>query len=121
MIHMMRKLKCKFTGSDDFLPEGIPREKFMPVLGYEVRRRDQVKNDKKIVVEDIYYIVTTDKGKVIPIASFNCATMIDERAEIDLAAAVELLKNVTMIGKILSEKMAKMDTTPNGNQDKRKD
>ncbi len=117
MIHMMRKLKCKYTGPDDYLPEGVPRDKFIPVLGYEVRRREQRKEDKTVIVEDVYYMVTNDKGKLVSIASFNCSTMIDERAEIDLSAAVKLLENVTMIGKVLSEKMAASDRSRGSKKD----
>jgi hypothetical protein len=116
MIHMMRKLKCKFTGADDFLPEGIPRDKFLPVLGIESRKRIHVdtregKQGKQKEVEDIFYLVTDDKGKLISIASFNCATMIDEKAEIDFNATMQMMNNITIIGKILSEKMAKNDNS----------
>lgn len=112
---MQRKIKCKFTGADDFLPEGIPRDKFIPVIGIEVRKRVHIDNrpgkeGAKKEVEDIYYIVTDDKGKITSIASFNCSTMIDEKAEIDFSAAMQMMNNITIIGKILSEKMAKSDS-----------
>jgi hypothetical protein len=113
---MQRKIKCKFTGADDFLPEGIPRDKFLPVLGIETRKRVHVDNRPgkegiKKEVEDIFYLVTDDKGKMISIASFNCSTMIDEKAEIDFSAAMQMMNNITIIGKILSEKMAKSDNS----------
>lgn len=105
MVHLQRKIKARFAGSVDYLPEGIPTDKFIPVIGYEVRRREYKKNpdDKPEIKEDIYYLVTNNNGKIIPIASFNMVTMIDEKAEIDMKTAVDLLRNVTLIGKRLCE------------------
>lgn len=106
-ISLQRKLKCKFTGSDDYLPEGIPRDKFIPVIGFEYRRREQNKDGKSFTVEDVYFQVINDKGKLISIASFNCSTMIDEAAEINGGQLVQLLNNISIMGKLISEKMAK--------------
>lgn len=106
MIMLQRKIKCKFTGSEDFQPEGIPRDKWLPVIGFEVRRREKIFNDKKEIVEDVYYLVTNEKGKLQTIASFNCSTMIDEQAEINSGELIRLLNNISMMGKIISEKMA---------------
>lgn len=104
---IQRKLKCKFTGSDDFLPEDIPRDKFIPVIGYEYRRKEREHNGKSFVQEDVYYIVINNKGKLTTIASFNCSTMIDDQAEINANQLMQLLNNITIMGKVMSEKMAK--------------
>lgn len=106
MIHLQRKIKCKFTGSEDFQPEGIPRDKWLPVIGYEARRREKDFQGKKETVEDVYYLVTNDKGKLVTIASFNCSTMIDEAAEINSGELMRLMTNISTMGKIISEKMA---------------
>lgn len=112
-IILQRKLKCKFTGSDDYLPEDIPREKFMPIVGYEYRKREVRKDDKSFSVEDLYYQVINSKGKIISLASFNCNTMIDENAEINAGTLMQLLNNISLIGKVLSEQFAKTDKNTN--------
>ena len=112
-IMIQRKLKCKFTGSDDYLPEGIPRDKFIPVIGFEYRKREQHKDGKSFWVEDLYYVVINNKGKAVSIASFNCSTMIDESAEIPAGQLIQLLNNITIMGKVISENMAKNDKTGN--------
>lgn len=104
---IQRKLKCKFTGSDDFLPEGVPRDKFMPVIAYEYQRREKEFEGKARIQEDLFYIVLNNKGKPTRIASFNCATMIDENAEINAGQLMQLLNNITIMGKVISENMAK--------------
>lgn len=106
MIMLQRKIKCKFTGSEDYQPEGIPRDRWLPVIGWETRKREKEYQGTKQWVEDIFYHVTNEKGKLVCIASFNCSTMIDEKAEVDLNLAIELLKNSTVIGKAICEKMA---------------
>lgn len=113
MIMLQRKIKCKFTGSDDYLPEGVPRDKFIPVIGIEARRREKTYEGKTQWVEDLFYIVINNKGKVVTIASFNCSTMIDESAEIPAGQLVQLLNNITIVGKVISEKMASV--SPSGN------
>lgn len=114
MIHIMRKIKCKFTGSEDYQPEGIPRDKWFPVIGYEVRAREKEFQGKKERVEDVYYLVTNDKGKMVTIASFNCTTMIDEQAEIEGGKLLSMLNNISLMGKIISEKMAKFPDRESG-------
>lgn len=102
----MRKIKCKFTGSEDFQPEGIPRDKWFPVLGYETRQRQKTFENKTETVTDVYYLVTNDKGRLTTIASFNCSTMIDEQAEIEGGKLLSMLNNISLMGKVISEKMA---------------
>lgn len=121
MVHLIRKLKCKYAGPKEYLPEGIPEDKFISVLGYETRRREQQKNDKTIIVEDIFFLVTNNNGKMVSIASFNCITMIDEKAEMDVHSAMELLRNISIMGKVLCEKMATKNTNNNIDQVERED
>lgn len=114
MVHMMRKLKCKFTGSEDFQPEGIPRDKWLPVLGYETRNRVKRFENKEENVTDIYYLVMNDKGRLTTIASFNCSTMIDEAAELEGGKLLSMLNNISLMGKVISEKMAKFPDRADG-------
>lgn len=88
MVWMQRKLKCKVTTTDSrYRPEGIP-ERFIPVLGIETRRREKTFEGKITIVEDVYYLVVTNNGKLIPIASFNCVTMIDGQCDISINQAI---------------------------------
>lgn len=115
-IILQRKLKCKFTGSDDYLPEFIPRDSFIPVIGFEYRKREVLKENKNFFIEDLYYQVINSKGKIISIASFNCNTMIDEQAEINSGTLMQLLNNISLIGRVLSEQVAKTDKNNNGGE-----
>jgi len=114
MVHMQRKVKCKFIGSEEYQPEGIPREKWLPVLGVEVRKREKEFNNKKEIVEDIYYLVANDKAKMVTIASFNCSTMIDDAAEINYGQLMATLNNISIMGKVISEKMANFPNQKSG-------
>lgn len=114
MVHMMRKIKCKFTGSEDFQPEGIGRDKWFPVIGYETRQRQKTFDNKTETVTDIYYLVTNDKGRLVTVASFNCSTMIDEAAEIPGGELMRMLNNISLMGKVISEKMAKFPDRAGG-------
>lgn len=107
MIHLQRKIKCKFTGSEEYQPEGIAREKWFPVIGYEIRKREKKFENKIEMVEDVFYLVTNEKGRMITLASFNCSTMIDEQAELSGGQLMQLLNNILSMGKVLSEKLAK--------------
>lgn len=109
MVWMQRKLKCKVINSD-YRPEGIPENKFIPVLGIETRRREKEFEGKKTIVEDVYFLVVTDRGKLITVGSFNCATMLDEESELKTNKAIELLSNTTIMWKVLNEKLQKISS-----------
>jgi|WetSurMetagenome_2_1015567.scaffolds.fasta_scaffold15199_9 hypothetical protein len=114
MIHLQRKLKMKYTGSDDYLPEGVPRDKFIPVIGYEIRKTEKnVKGENK-TFEDIYYIVINDNGKLSKVAEFNCVTMIDEQAEISGERLTQGVQNLMSIIKVMGEKHAQNNSKNGG-------
>ena len=91
MIMLQRKLKCKYVGEPKYLPDNFPVDRFVPVVGYEVRRRNihRKDSDKEDVVEDVYYQVIDNKGKLIPVASFNMQTMIDDGDEKSMLAIAQ--------------------------------
>lgn len=77
MIMLQRKLRCKFMGDKKYLPESITPGKWMPIIGFETRKRRKETRGIVVEVEDLYYLVVNDNWKVETIASFNCHTMID--------------------------------------------
>lgn len=115
MIYLQRKLKCKYVGSNDFQPEGIPANKWMIVIGYETIRREKRFGEKTETVDDLYFFVVNDKGKISKIAQFNCQVMIDEASELNTAQLTMLLNNILTIGKNLSETMANQNHSNGGN------
>jgi len=107
MIHLQRKVKMKYTGSDEYLPQGVPREKFIPVIGYESRKVEKTYEGKQKTSEEIFYFVLNDNGKMTRIAEFNCVTMIDEQAELNVDRAVQMAQNLTTSVKLITETYAK--------------
>lgn len=78
MIMLTRRLKCKYTGTDEFMPKEISRDKAMTVVGYEVQRREVSYGDKKKVEDDLFLLVIGNTGYITRIASFCCRVMIDD-------------------------------------------
>jgi len=108
MIMLARKIRIKFIGDDNYLPENISRDNWIPVIGWEVRRRSHFipANGKEKIMEDVFFHCIGNNGKMQVIASFNCMVRIDESAEINFKQATDLLANVVTMGKILCEKLA---------------
>lgn len=107
MIHMMRKIKLSYTGDDKYLPEGIERKKWYPIVGYEARKIEKSFDSGKKWVEELFYFVISSQGKVTLIASFNCHTAIDEQAEIPGGQLIGLMNNILTLLKVWSEKHEK--------------
>lgn len=92
---IVRKLKCRFSGDKKYLPDGIPENKWIPVIGYEIRERHQAsRNNANRIVNDIFYLVLDDKGKIIPLASFNCQTIVDDS---ELQVMVSMVKGIATL------------------------
>lgn len=107
MIHLTKPLKAKYTGPDDYLPENIPRDKWLPVIGYEIRRIPKnIKGETKEVEEPFFLFIDT-VGKIKAVAAFNFSTLIDDKAILDANQVCQLLQNVVSLLKVLSEKMSK--------------
>lgn len=81
MIWIQRKIKCKFIGDERWLPENVERGKWMPVIGIKTVTKIIEKRGSRKQVEDMNYMVIGNDSKIAYIASFNCATMIDEKGE----------------------------------------
>jgi hypothetical protein len=127
MIYFQRKVKCKFGGDEKYLPKNMSSGKFVPVIGYEIRRREKHFGDdgngegKTEVVEDIIFVVIGNDGKFARVAEFNCMIMIDEKAELDaLTIAGEIcgklekaVSNCNVLLKYLSGQAADTDKAVN--------
>lgn len=110
MIMLQRKIRCKYTGNDNYMPKDskgnplLSRERWIPVIGYEIRRREKIYDGKIRVVEDIYLVVINDNQKVETIASFNCHVLIDDQAEWNFSKLTDMLNNISVMIKVLSER-----------------
>lgn len=104
MIMLQRKLKCKFIGEQKYLPDNFPPNQFVPVVGYEIRKRNIQRqgSDEVLTVEDVYYQVIDNKGKLIPVASFNMQTMIDDGDE---KAVMAIAQNTGEIASMIKSSM----------------
>lgn len=115
MAQLIKKIKCKFVAADEYKPDEISRDRWMPVIGIESRKKEFKRDDKPSVFgEEFFFLVIDDKGKLRTIASFNCQTMIDDNAEINPGQLMRLLENIAIIGKVLSEKIAGFPDKTNG-------
>lgn len=112
MIHLIRAIKAKYTGPDDFLPENVSRDKWMPVIGYEARHVRKMIKEVERDVEELFFKVIDNTGKLVQVAAFNCSVMVDDNATLDSNRIVVLLGNVVSLVKALSEKMAKYPDAP---------
>ena len=104
MIHMMRKIKMEYTGDEKYLPDAVQRKKWYSIVGYEARKTEKHFESKKKWVEEIFYFIIADNGKMTLIASFNCNTKIDEQAEIPGGQITGLMNNILSLLKVWSEK-----------------
>ncbi len=117
MVHFQRKIKINYSGDDKYLPKNITRGKWLPVLGYEVRSTDRMIDGIKKVFQDVFFLVIGDDSSLVKVAEMNCRVMIDEKAELDVHAAMDLLRNITLMGKVISEKMAEVHIEGGGKKD----
>lgn len=127
MVHYLRKLKVKFVGEQKFLPQDMPEGKFIPVLGYSTKKIT-VKNEdgnRESDIEGVVFHCIGISGKIVHVAEFNCAVMIDGKAEIEaLTIASEICGKLSMaIGncnsllKYLSSEVEKRDLKGGSNAD----
>lgn len=87
MIMLQRKLKCKYTGTDEYMPKEITKDKLMPVIGFEVQRREAEYEGKKRIEDDLYLLVINNKGHIARIAAWTCNVMIDDEDKAMLSIA----------------------------------
>lgn len=112
MVHLQRKIKCKWCGEEKYLPKDVPTDNWLPVIGYETRRRNarNPESGESIVVEDTYFKVINNNGKLVDIAAFNCKVTVDseENATVSIAAAIGQI--MAIIGEICPDGFLKVAT-----------
>lgn len=105
MIQMMKKIEVKFTGDDEYRPKELPRDKWLSVLGYEWKRRNTEYEGKPKVVNDLFFIVVGNNGKVCRVSEISCSVRIDQRSEIEGGQLIQMMNNITTLLKVISEKV----------------
>lgn len=114
MMVMQRKVAFKFTGSDDYKPELISRDKHYPVIGYEVRRSEKQFEGEMKIQESLYYLIIDDKGKPVVVASWNGETVIDKSGEPNWTWISEKLQNLLIAFGSINEKLFKIASGSSG-------
>lgn len=111
MIYFARKLRACYAGEEKFRPEQMPDKKYLPVIGWSTKRR--LKNNGKTAeyVDEPHLIVIGNNGKPVEVVMFNVKVMIDDRSELDLIALSQMLRNITIMGKALCEKISGVHPT----------
>lgn len=103
MVNIHRKLKAKYTGDKEYMPEAIEAAKWMTVIGYQTKMIQRNGENGEYTVEEIYLLVIGNAGKIVPVVHFNMQVMVDDSAELNVTSAMQLLNNVTIIGKSICE------------------
>ncbi len=104
MIVLQRPLLAKYSGPDEYMPEEMKRDKFLPVVGVKTRLNERVVNGQEKKIEDIYYLLINDKGKLIEVSSFNCTTEINRKLEFNPEQVVQILGAIsTVLGTIADQ------------------
>lgn len=105
MMYLQRKLRACYSGEEKYRPEQMPEKKYLPVIGWTTKRRLK-KNDKTAeYVDEPYLIVVGNDGKPLEVVMFNVKVMIDDRSEIDMVQLTGIVNNLTIMGKVLCEKL----------------
>ncbi len=106
MIMLQRKLKCEFVGTDEFMPKDITRDKTIPVIGFEVQRREaeyidliDLVDEKKQIEDDLFLLVVNNSGRIVRIAAWCCKVTIDE----DERAIVGIAQSVGLVASMIKE------------------
>lgn len=73
---LTKQLELKFIGPDQYLKEGITRNRIYPVVGYETRKREKTFEGRTVWTDDPYLLIITDNKKLVSLAAFNCDVQI---------------------------------------------
>lgn len=101
MIMLQRKLTCKYTGTDEYMPKDVQRDKKMAVIGFEVQKREVSYNGKRRIEDDLFFLVVNNKGHVTRLASFCCSVMVDDTEDRTRAALAQGVGSVAELSSML--------------------
>lgn len=116
MMYLQRKLRAQYAGNQEYRPEKMPPGKYLPVMGWSTKRRLKVNNGKQEYVDEPYLIIIGSDGKPVEVVMFNLKIMIDDKSEVDVYTMTQLLRNITIMGKTLCEKLTGIDTSGSNNE-----
>jgi hypothetical protein len=115
MIQIQRQLMAKYSGPDDYIPEGISRDKFIPVVGVKTRIEERMVRDKPKKIEDIFLLIINDKGHIVEVSAFNCTVEINRKAEFNPDQITQILGTIqTLIGTIADQQKYFFDASGKG-------
>jgi hypothetical protein len=105
-MFLQRKLRACYAGDEKYRPEQMPKEKYLPVIGWDTKRRLKNNGQKAEYVDEPYLVIIGNNGRPIEVVMFNCKVMIDDKSEVDMVALSQMARNITIIGKALCEKIS---------------
>jgi hypothetical protein len=104
-VILQRKLRAMYCGKEEYRPEQMPLRKYVPVIGYTHHKRTITKNGRNDIVDQPFLICIGNNGIPIEIVMFNLKVMIDERELDYLTTLSQMVRNLTIIGKSLCERV----------------
>ena len=110
-MFLQRKLRACYAGDEKYRPEQMPKEKYLPVIGWDTKRRLKNNGQKAEYVDEPYFVIIGNNGRPIEVVMFNCKVMIDDRSEVDMVALSQMARNITIIGKAICEKISGVCTS----------
>jgi hypothetical protein len=99
-MFLQRKLRAKFVGLPEYLPKGMPEEKFIPVVGFSSQWLLKHYDGKERREEELTLIMIGDNQKLVSCAAFNCKVILDEKE----AETIQVLERATILLKVLAER-----------------
>jgi len=109
-VILQRKLRAMYCGKEEYRPEQMPLRKYVPVIGYTHHKRTITKNGRNDMVDQPFLICIGNNGIPIEIVMFNLKVMIDERELDYLTTLSQMVRNLTIIGKNLCERVKESTT-----------
>lgn len=101
-MFLQRKLRAMYAGEEKYHPEQMPSGKYLPVIGWDTKLITKQGGKQ---VNEPYLIIIGNDGKPLEVVMFNLKVMIDDRAEIDMIQLQTMVNNLTIMGKMLCEKL----------------
>lgn len=103
-MFIMKKIRAKFCGNEDYRPKNFEGDKFVPVIGFESRRVMKNINGEERNIEELFIMLIDDKGKIISTAAFNWCIVVDTSEE-NVDKTLQMLQNATVLVKSLAGKI----------------
>jgi hypothetical protein len=123
MLMLQRKVRFKYTGDNDYKPDGIDKSKYYTVIGYEIQSVEKERDGVTKRQDNLYYVVINDKARSVIVASWNGETIIDNSAECNFEVWYEFFKKTLSMLGVINERLAKIvdkkNDKENGGEDRK--